>query len=201
MRPLTYERLENLYTHSCGYTTTRELLAQGLTNRQIAALLQEQYLEKIANGYFWMPRCGRQKPADYKPVEVCFVNHDAVIVADSACFYQGFISVEPPTLSVGTRRNDRRHMVFPFDTTRHYLAESGYNIDKLKIETEFGNYQVYDIGRSVCDCIRFRESIEPHIFDLIIDTYHKEFHDPQTRDRLLAYARKMKFEDTAKAIL
>lgn len=201
MRQHTYERVENLYHKGYKYITTKDLLKEGFTNRQIFSLQQEGYLEKIANGCFWLTHEGAEKPYDYKAVEVGLVNKEAVIIADSACFYQGLIDIEPSSLSIATRRNDRHKMVFPFEVTRHYFAESGYDEGKRKIETSFGDYHVYEIGRSVCDCIRFRESIDGDIFNLIIENYQKEYHDKRMKERLLAYARMMKFEDKAKKIL
>ncbi len=201
MRQQTYERMENLCKGYRGCIGTKELLNEGFTNRQIALLQQKGYLEKIANGCFWPTCSGMEKPFDYKAVAVGFVNKEAVIVADSACFYQGFISVEPPKLSVATRRSDRHQMKFPFAVTRHYLSEQGYEKGKKKIETEFGDYYVYEIGRSICDCIRFRESMETDIFNLVIENYRKEQFDKRVKERLLAYARIMRFEDKAKQIL
>ncbi len=129
------------------------------------------------------------------------VNEKAVVIADSACFYQGLIDVEPVKLYIATRRSDRHQMRFPFAVTRHYFAENGYEEDMKKVETPFGNYQIYDIGRSVCDSIRFRESIDTAVFDLIIENYRKAGFDRQMKERLLAYAKRMKFEDRAKGIL
>lgn len=201
MRQRTYETLEKLYSKYCGYIATNDLLKEGFTNRQIAQLQQEGYLDKIANGRFWLCRSGMDKPTDYKAIEVGFVNKEAVVIADSACFYQGLIDIEPPRLSIATRRSDRHQMRLPFEVTRHYLADSGFEEEKKKVETKFGDYQIYEIGRSVCDCIRFRESIEGDIFDLIIENYRKEEHDRRMKNRLLAYARAMKFEEKAKEIL
>lgn len=201
MRQYTYERIESLYEKYCGYIVTKDLLSEGFTNRQISLFQQEGYLEKIANGYFWMPRAGMEKPYDYKAIEVGLVNNEAIIIADSACFYQGLINVEPSKVSIATRRGDRHKMVVPFEVTRHYLAESGYEEGKKKIETQFGDYNVYEIGRSVYDCIRFRESIDGDIFDFIIENYKKEEEDRKAKERLLTYARKMKFEDKVKKIL
>lgn len=201
MRQCTYDKVEKLYEKYCGYIGTSDLLKEGFTNRQIANLLQEEYLEKIANGYFWMMRSGLEKPYDYKPVEVAFVNEESVIVADSACYFQGFIDVEPKKLSIATRRNDRHKMNFPFEVTRHYLAQNGYEDFMKTVETKFGNYRLYDVGRSVCDCIRFRDTIESDIFDLIIENYRKLEKDDQMKERLLAYARMMKFEEKAKKFL
>lgn len=201
MRQHTYQRVENLYSKYCGYITTKELLNEGFTNRQISTLQQEGYLEKIANGCFWMAHAGEKKHSDYKAIEVGFVNREAVVIADSACFYQGLIDIEPPRLSIATKRNDRHKMIFPFAVTRHYFSENGYEEGKKKIETQFGDYQVYEIGRSVCDCIRFRADIEKDIFELVIENYRKEYSDRKMKERLLAYARMMKFEDKAKKIL
>jgi len=201
MRALIYERFENLYHSYHGYITTKALLSEGFTNRQILLFMQEGYLEKIANGYFWLTRSGLQKPSDYKAVEVGFINPNAVIAADSACFYQGLINVEPPRLSIVTRRTDRHQMHFPFTVTRHYLSESGYEQDKHTIHTAFGAYQIYDIDKSVGDCIRFQDDIDAHIFDLIIENYRKKGDDQRRTERLFSYAQRLKFADKVKGIL
>lgn len=201
MRQQTYERVKNLNRKYQGYIGTADLLREGFTNRQIAVLQQEGYLEKIANGCFWLVCAGVEKPFDHKASAVGAVNKEAVVIADSACYYQGFISVEPPKVSIATRRSDRHQMKFPFEVTRHYLSNRGYEEGMKKVETKFGDYQIYEIGRSVCDCIRFRDSIETDIFDLVIENYRKAQADNRMRERLLTYARLMKFEEKAKRFL
>lgn len=130
-------------------------------------------------------------------METCFVNPNAVICADSARYYLGLIPVEPSRLSVATRRSDRRKMELPFPTIRHYISEKTYGEDIVKVDTLFGSYQVYSTERSVCDCIRFRESIEAPVFELILETYRQNQTEKQ-RERLLAYARAMQIEGQAK---
>ncbi|MDD2970905.1 MAG: hypothetical protein PHE02_02080 [Lachnospiraceae bacterium] len=201
MRQQTYEAVNQINEKYHGYIRTVDLLREGFTNRQIANLQSEGYLEKIANGSFWLSRAGREKPWDYKPVEVGIVNENAVIVAESACYYQGFIEIEPPALSIATRRSDRHKMQFPFAVTRHYFAEDTFDAEKKTVKTSFGNYQIYDIDRSVCDCIRFQESMDGHIFTLIIEKYQKEHAEKNRINRMMAYARSMKFEEKARRIL
>lgn len=201
MRKQSYERLEKLYKEHHGYVKTTDLLKGGFTNRQIAQLLEEGYLEKIANGSFWMKRCGLEKPFDYKPVETCLVNPEAVVIADSACFYQGLINVEPDRLSIATRRTDRHQMQLPFPVSRHYLAEDTYEEHRKSVITGFGAYHIYDIDRSVCDCIRFRGSIEEDLFTLIMERYRQEEMDRQRKERLWQYARRIKIDREAHKIL
>ena len=50
MRVATYYKLEDLYGKYGGYISTRELLGEGFSNRQIAALTEENYLEKVWHG-------------------------------------------------------------------------------------------------------------------------------------------------------
>ena len=47
--------------------------------------------------------------------------------------------------------------------------------------------------RSVCDCIRFREEIQPAIYEKII-LNHKKLREEAMVKRMLAYAKAMKFE-------
>lgn len=192
MRQNTTERYKGLKKKYKGYISTRNLLKEGFSNRQIFCLQEDGLLEKISNGYFWMSGLELKKPADYKAVEVCFVNKNAVIVADSACFYHGFIDVEPKKLSVGTKRNDRRLMTFPFPVTRHYLAQSSYEERMSTVKTKFGSYNIYDIDRSVWDCMRFYRNIDPKIFELIIETYKKQRMNDEIREQMIVFAKEMK---------
>ena len=92
MRTSTYYRLTNLYKIYKGYVSTKGLMEEGLSNRQIAALTEEDYLEKVCHGCYWMKQCGYEKPDDYKCIEVCLSNPRAVIAMGSACYYQGGVS-------------------------------------------------------------------------------------------------------------
>lgn len=60
MRVTTYDRLEDLYGKYGGYISTGELLGEGFSNRQIAALIEENYLEKVCHGCYWMLQCGQK---------------------------------------------------------------------------------------------------------------------------------------------
>lgn len=192
MRKNTSNRYELLRSKYNGYICTRELLNEGFSNRQIFCLQEDGLLEKISNGYFWLSGFGKKKHKKYKAIEVCFVNKNAVIVADSACFYHGFIDVEPKKLSIGTRRNDRRLMTFPFPVTRHYLAQSNYEERMTSMNTKFGSFNIYDLDRSIWDCIRFYKSIDPKIFEMIIEKYKTQRMNDEIWEQMIAYAKEMK---------
>lgn len=186
----TVKRLENLSKQHSGYITTAELLRGKVTNRQIGAFVENGLLEKISHGHYWFVNAGYEKPADYKALEVCITNPGAIICADSACFYLGLIQVEPERLSVATRRSDRSKMKVNFPICRHYFGDGYFEDDSVKVTTPMGTYTVYDLDRSVCDCIRFKDSIDKDIFDLIIENYRKS--GERKTERLYDYAGKVR---------
>ena len=164
MRSTTYHRLDNLYKKYNGYISTRELLHEGFSNCQIACLTEENYLERICHGHYWMMQCGLEKPKDYKCIEVCLGNPRAVIAMKSACFYQGLTETEPEVLAVATERTDRSKINMRFPVERHYFSGSNFHVGMKSVKTEFGSYHIYDVERSICDILRLGGGISPEVF-------------------------------------
>ncbi len=154
MRTNTYGKLHNLYKSHRGYISTRGLADEGLTNRQIAVLTEEGYLERVCYGHYWMLRCGYEKPYDYKCIEACLSNPKAVISMKSACFYQGMLETEPEVLVVSTERTDRSAMKTNFPIERHFFSQNNFRLGLKNRKTEFGCYNIYDVERSICDILR-----------------------------------------------
>lgn len=107
-----------------GYISTSELLREGLTNRQISEFVANGMLERVCYGIYWLSCAEYAKPDDYKAIEICQSDPKAVICADSACFYQGLIDIEPPVVSIATRRDDRSKIAMNFPVRRHYYSGS-----------------------------------------------------------------------------
>lgn len=184
----TYTKCYRLAEKYKGYIGTAELLSEGLTNRQIAGFVANGMLEKVCYGIYWFNCADYVKPDDYKAIEICRSNPKAVMCADSACFYQGLIDIEPPIVSVATRRDDRSKIAMSFPVSRHYYSANNFSENQKVINTGFGQYTVYDLERSVCDCIRFKNTIDNDIFCLVIDCYREQ---EEAINRLTCYAEKL----------
>lgn len=191
----TVIKLERLSKEYQGYISTEELLRKGITNRQIHVFAEIGMLERVCHGYYWFQCSVLSKPWDYKAVEVCFSDPETVICADSACFYLGLVDKEPGRISVATRRSDRRKIHMNFPVSRHYYSERMFSEYQNLIETDFGRYRVYDIERSVCDCIRFRGNLEEDMFAYVIECYRKR--NP-TGDKLLEHAKNLRLLNQVK---
>lgn len=186
MRSTTYNKLEHLYKRAKGYVSTQELMQEGFTNRQIALLIDEDYLEKVCHGYYWMMRCGCKKPFDYKCIEVCLSNPRAVISLESACYYQRIIETEPEAIAVATERTDRSAMKMKFPVERHYFSGNNFNIGIERVRTLHGDYNIYNVERSLCDILRLeRKDVNNKAVIEIIDVVKAR---KEQAERLLKYA-------------
>lgn len=181
MRSNTYARLETVYSKYKGYIGTKELLEEGFTNRQIAFMTGEGYLEKVCHGYYWLAGKNENKPSDYKCIEVCLSDPRAVICMNSALYYQGVLKAEPEYLSVATARTDRSLLSMNFPITRHYFSVSNYLMGVRKKETKYGFYNIYDIERSTCDLLRLES-------DIAIEIVNNVKNNEEKYRRLLKYA-------------
>lgn len=179
MRENTYIKLGLVYQKHKGYISTRELLEEGFSNRQIGRLVEEKYLEKPCFGYYWMTQ--EEKPADYKCIEVCLSNPRAVICLDSACFYQGILKSEPEYLSVATCRTDRSSIRMKYKVDRHFFSEKYFQDGRKKVDTKYGSYNIFEVERSVCDMIRLNENIP-------IEISNKKDQDREFHNRIQKYA-------------
>jgi len=187
MRTNTYVKLERVYKRYRGYVETQKLLEEGFSNRQIAVLVEEGYLEKVSHGYYWLSGGQCVKPQDYKCIEVCLSNPRAVICMGSALYYQKAITEEPEYLSIATERTDRSMLKMNFPTKRHYFSDSNFYIGRRKRETEFGCYYIYDVERSICDVRR----LEPQIALEFIECAKN---NERQYKRLLKYAEQLRIK-------
>ncbi len=167
MRIETYYKLEDLYKRYSGYISTKELLDEGFSNRQISGLTEENYLEKVCQGCYWLLKCGHKKPDDYKCIEVCLSDPRAVVAMKSACFYQGLIKTEPDVMSIATKRTDRSKINMKFPVERHYFSDSNYHLGIKRVETKFGSYNIYNVERALYDMVRLKDGAIIEISNLL----------------------------------
>lgn len=186
MRRNTYLKIEGIYKKYRGYVGTKELIGEGFSNRQIAILTEEGYLEKICHGQYWLTGGQCRKPGDFKCIEVCLCNPRAVVCTESAIYHQGGLAEEPRYLSVATERTDRSLLRLNFPIKRHYFSSNNFQRGIKIMDTEFGRYRIYDIERSICDILRLEQ--ETGIEKIGIEMIDSVKNNRQQYERILKYA-------------
>lgn len=195
----TYEKINALFEESNGYLSTRKLLDNKITTIQIRTMLEEGKIEKISHGNYWNRMSGQPKPENYKMIEACMTNPRAVICSLSACYYHGLLKEEPERLYVATARTDRSGMKLTFPVSRHYFSIKAFDEDVQRISTKYGEIRVYDVDRSVCDCIRLEQEIGRETVELVMEGYAG--YSRRKPEHLLEYADRMRFGKIAREYL
>lgn len=187
----TYEKVNKLFEEGHGYLPTRKMLDNKITTIQIRSMLEEGQIEKVSHGNYWNLMSGKKKPKHYKMLEACMTNRRAVICALSACYFHGLIDEEPDKLYVATARTDRGGMRLNFPVSRHYFSVTSFEDDVMNVKTGGRSIRVYNIDRSVCDCIRLEKEIGKENVRMVVEKYKN--YDKRRPERLLAYADRMRF--------
>lgn len=191
MLQTTYDKVNALFEEENGYLPTRTLLRNKITTIQIRALLNEGKIEKISHGHYWNLMSGKKKPKHYKMIEACMTNPRAIICALSACYFHGLIEEEPDKLYVATEREDRGKMTLNFPVSRHYFSAITFEDSMHTVKTGNHTIRVYDIDRSICDCIRLEKDIGKEKVEMVVSNYKK--YEKRRPERLLAYADSMRY--------
>ena len=187
----TYDKVNKLFDEGHGYLPTRKLLDNKITTIQIRTMLEEGKIEKVSHGNYWNLMSGKKKPKHYKMLEACMTNHRAIICALSACYYHGLIDKEPDKLYIATDRTDRGGMRLNFPVSRHYFSTLSFEENMVTAKSGGGSIRVYDVDRSVCDCIRLEKEIGKEQVEMVVERYKK--YKRRKPERLLAYADRMRF--------
>ena len=187
----TYDKVNALFEEGNGYLPTRKMLDNKITTIQIRTMLEEGKIEKISHGNYWNLMSGKKKPKHYKMLEASMTNKKAVICSLSACYFHGLLDEEPDKLYVATARTDRGGMKLNFPVSRHYFSVSSFEDDVLNVKTGGGSIRIYDMDRSVCDCIRLEKEIGRDTVELVVENYMKSKKKKPTH--LLKYADRMRY--------
>ena len=164
----TYDKIIDLFHNSRGYMNFEQLKEEGVTIAQIQELADREILDKFARGWYWCNKCGYERPADRKYIEI------------------GLLKKEPDVISVATERSDRKKMEFAFPVNRYYFQNTGAEDEIETVNTEYGSYRVYSVDRTVCDCIRMKSRLAEEVLEEIEGSYKRQDRDI---NRLLDYAK------------
>lgn len=199
MRQKTYDKVNALFSKRGGYLNSREILSNGITTIQVRKLLAEEKIERISHGNYWNLMPGKKKPKNWKMIEACMTNPRAIICSLSACYYHGLLDEEPEELYVATARTDRSAMKLKFPVSRHYFSVLNFEEDMKVVRNKSCKIRVYEMDRSVCDCIRLEKEIGKETVQMVVDRYKQC--ENRNVEHLLEYAERMRYGKIAREYL
>lgn len=151
-----------------GYLETKELLELGYNYRQIKVLVEEGIIEKIKRGLYKYSEYDGSK-SEY--LEVSKVVGNAVFCLTSALVLYELTTHLPCEYQVAIKRGNKLVVPDHLPIKIYNFDEKYYELGIQMIEKDGENLRVYNMEKTICDCIRYRNKIGQDIVSEAIKEY------------------------------
>lgn len=185
----TYQKMLAAFQENHGYMSFSMLKEAGISVSQMREMEEQKILQRFARGWYWCNACGIDRPQNHKYIEVAKVNPNAVICMQSAAYLLGLTKIEPENIQVATERTDRKKMNFEYPVMHFYLQNAYMDGEVQKIHTEFGDFQIYGVERTICDCLRMKGKLEENAYLEILEYYQQKI---DRQERVKQYAKSLR---------
>ena len=191
MKEKTKEAIKEIFYINNGYIRTRELTSKGINRKYLRDLINEGAIERIKQGlYRWKDE---KFDVEEDLVSVSKIVQHGVICLVSALSYKKLISYTPGEYTIAVRRNYNIRLPEYPPVKLYYFSEK-YYIDGIEEIDIYGNtIKIYNIEKTICDCLRYKAKISK---DIIIESI-KEYIKRREKNisKLMDYANKAKVKD------
>ena len=189
------EKVRNFITSAGGYAKADALRAEGIHSNQLSALVESGAVVRLKRGLYVLPGTGGRSEL----VDIQQAIPRGVFCLGTALSLHGMGTWVPAEYQLAVPRDYR--VALPAYPAIKLYSFSGARFDLAIIEqsTEHGIIRVYSREKTICDIVRFRNSLG---LDIVKEALHEYLKSPG-RDipRLLDYARLLRTEGTIRGYL
>lgn len=178
--------IEKLFNAHHGFVTTKTLKQEGFHYSQIQNLMAQQSISKIKHGvYKWQHDANNQNEF----VELAQLVPKGVLCLLSAALYYELTTFVPAQYQIAIHRKDKITLPDYPPIKIFYWSDMAYTLGKQQIIMDNCPITIYDIEKTVCDAIKYRDKIGMDTCKEIIRNYL----DREDRNlvKVTEYAKKM----------
>lgn len=188
------DKIKILFEKNKGYLT-RSQLPDKTTYNQLLALVREGSVERIKVGVY---HC-LDSLFDNTMIDVEKIVPGGVLCLYSAWAYYDLSVQIPHSFNIAIEKNRKITLpVFP-PITLYYWQREYQEMGVVEQEVDGYKVQMYDIEKSVCDAIKYRNKIGNETASEILKNYLKR--KKRNLSLLLEYAKKMRVEKTLRTYM
>lgn len=183
-----------LINSDCLVFRTKELNANGLSNYEIAKLLEEGILEKIYQGVYV-----KGDIKEMKIVDINVIVENGIVSLTSAAFFYKLTDEQEGKITI-TLNRDQKPPKIPYDLFSYYYTTSKFYDIGLQVKDENGRkIKIYDIERTVCDILRHRNKYSNLLVREVIENYLAR--EDADLDKLISYSKELRIYNVLKQYL
>lgn len=169
--------LKNKYTHY--------MINKMVDNKELEKVNKRYYINLLFDG----------DENDFYYVDVFISN--GVICQLSAAVYYELTTYRPHTLDVAVKRNQKVYDLPDYPPMNPiYYSKTRYEFGIVNVETKDGTFKVYDMEKTICDLVFYRNKIDKEIIKEVMNNYVRK-HDKDI-NRLTKYAKQLRVFETLK---
>ena len=177
-----------------GVASYASLIAEGLSKADIHRLRQSGDIKSIRRGYY------SSENADASEEEcIAGMLPDSIVCSGSALYHYGYSDYTPRKWMLAVPRNISRSRLVGTGIPMKIHYDSYYGLGKTEEDFNGTRLYVYDRERTICDCIRNRDTMDNEIFIKALRSYAAD--NAKNLGRLSDYAEKLRISEKVKSIM
>lgn len=172
-----------------GYIRTKEITDSNIPKNYLKELVNDKKLTKISRGIYMLYNCYED---EYFKLQT--TNSEAIFSLETALYLHNYSDRIPTLYNITVPRNYGGNLRKEKNVNLLYLKKEFHNLGIMEIESPLGQkIKVYDLERTICDIVKYKNKIDPEIFSKAL----KQFTKSKTKNlnNLISYARILKVED------
>ena len=178
-----------------GYIRTKEITDNNILKKYLKELVDEKKLLKLSRGLYMLSDCFEDEYFVFQAT-----NSDAIFSLETALYLHNYSDRVPIVYNVTVPRNYGGNLRKVDNVDLIYVSSKFHDIGIIEIESPLGQkIKVYDLEKTICDIIKFKNKIDPEIFSKALKQYIKS--KEKNLNNLIMYARKLKVEDEVRNYL
>lgn len=189
------DKIISLTEKNNGYIKTNEILENGIPKIYLTQLVEDGKLVRVSRGLYMFPDCFKD---EYYMFQI--TNSSAIFSLETALYLHNYSDRVPTIYNITVPQNYGGNLRKEKNVNLLYVKKEFHSIGIVEIESPLGQkIKVYDLERTICDIIKFKNKIEPEIFSKALKEYTRS--KTKNLNNLIIYARKLKVEDEVRKYL
>ena len=185
------ERIKEIFYANHGYSSTGDISSAGIDRKYLKDLVNEGSIERIKRGlYRWK---NVKFEVEEELVNVSKIIPQGVICLVSALAYYRLTSYTPGEYTIAVRRNYNIKLPDYPPIKLYYFSDKYYKDGIEKIDINGNIVKIYNVEKTICDCLRYENKISKDIIIESIKEYIKR--KDKNISKLVHYAAKAKVKD------
>ncbi len=187
----TIAKIEKIFYEHLGYATCTQLTNSGIDSRTVKKMIMENYIIRIKRGLYRWSTYPSESQEDM--VLTARMIPTSVICLYSALVHYDMSTYNPPEITVAVERHFQKPKLPDYPPVKlFYYSPMQYSLGITEIDVDGNKIKIYDIEKTICDCIRYRNKIGMDIIKEVLKEYVRR--KDKNLQKLMEYAKSLRIK-------